>query len=407
MRTWILALVALVPGLAAAADWPQYLGPHRTGVSDETGFVKGWTSGPVERWRVPVGRGYGSVAVVEGVVYVLRNGAEAEQLVALDAATGAERWSTDVGKPFDNGRGYAGTRSTPTVVGDTIVVLTGWGDLHAIDRATGAKRWSSSLTDDHAGAVPAWGYAVSPLVEDGKVYLQTGSSTGDGLVALDVATGAKVWGSGQFGAGYASPIHATLDGTDQIVFFVAYGVVGASPADGSILWKHPWPTDYDVNAATPVVLGSNRLFIASAYGVGGAALLVTEGKAVELWDTKRMKNKVSTSILVDRHLYGFNESRLTCLDATKGDEVWAAPGYGRGVLMAVDDHLLVQSEDCAHTLVKATKKGHVPVGETRRFLKGEMECWAAPALSDGMLYVRDHDELVAVEVRPVGPSPEG
>src|SRR5690606_34405346 len=129
---------------------------------------------------------------------------------------------------------------------------------------------------------------------------------------------------------YAAPIRAELGGVDQVVFFTGKAAVGVRPASGDVVWSHPWSTEYDVNAAAPVVLGSNRLLLSSGYGVGAAAFLVDEGSVVELWRTKRMKNRMATSVLHDGHLYGFNEERLTCLDVRTGEEKWSQLGWGRG-----------------------------------------------------------------------------
>ncbi|MCB9681690.1 MAG: PQQ-like beta-propeller repeat protein [Alphaproteobacteria bacterium] len=398
-----LALLALCTA-AVAGDWPGYLGPHRTGVSDEAGVVSGWKDGTRVLWRAPLGPGYASVAVVGGVVYAMTSTAEEDQVVALDAATGREKWRARVGPYFKDVQGFDGSRATPTVVGDRVVALGGHGGLVVLDRDSGARVWAVDIVNTLGGQMPRWGFSASPLVDDGKVYLSTGGGDKDGIVALSLADGSVVWKRPtEGGAGYASPIRATLGGVDQIVFFTGYGPVGASPADGTVLWKHPWVTNYEVNAATPVVLGSNRLFVASGYGVGGAALLIDESAHVsELWRTKKMKNKTSTSILLDGTLYGFNESRLTALDANTGEERWSDESYGRGTLIAAEKHLLVLAEDCTASLLEPTPTGPKAVGAPVKVLE-HGPCWTTPALAGGVLYVRDGTEVVAVEVRPVGP----
>lgn len=407
MRTVVgAAWLALgVPALAWGGDWPQWFGPARDGQSDETGIGAGWADGVRELWRVPIGPGYASVAVADGAVAAMTTRGDEEQLLLLDAATGAERWRSRVGGAYIDGMSYHGPRATPTIVGDRIVALGGNGGLVAVSRATGERLWAVDVVKTYGGERPQWGFSGSPLVHGGRVYLTTGSEAGKGLVAVDLQTGAPVWAAGSFPAGYSSPIHATLGGVEQIVFFTGEAAVGARPTDGSVLWSHPWPTNYDVNAATPLVVGSNRLFIASGYGVGAAMLLVDDAQQVtELWRTKKMKNKTSTSVLVDGTLYGFNEETLTAMDATTGDVRWTAADYGRGTLLHADGHLVVLDDQCVLHGVKADPKAHKPVGGTFKVGAGS-PCWTAPALAHGVVYARDGADLVAVEVRTVGPAP--
>lgn len=406
MRRWIACLAMVGWSASAMADeWPQWLGKNRDGHSAETGIVDGWKKGPRQLWQADVGPGYASVAVSEGIVYAMTAKDGEDQLVAYDAASGKERWRTRVGPFYKDSMSYDGPRATPTVVGDKIVAMGGYGGVGVYKKATGERVWAVDVVRTFDGARPKWGFSGSPLVSEGKIYLTTGSQSGKAMVALSVEDGSEVWAQGSAVAGYSSPIRATLAGKDQIVFFTGTGAIGVVPDSGQAIWNYPWKTDYDVNAATPIVLGSNRLFVASGYGVGGAALLIPDsGKASELWFTKRMKNKLATSVVLDGTLYGFNESRLTALDATDGKEAWGEGSYGKGTLIEAEGHLIVVHEDCSVSLVQATPRTHRVVGKTLEpFSEGP--CWTAPSLADGVLYVRGAGKLVALEVRKPGPTP--
>lgn len=401
--TWVLGGM-LVAGSAFAADWPQWYGPARDGRSAETGIVEGWLKGPKELWRTAIGPGYASVAVAEGVVYAMTSKDAEEQVAAFDAVTGAERWRSRVGPFYEDGMGYDGPRATPTVAGDRIIAMGGYGGVVAVNRATGERLWAVDTVKTLGGVMPQWGFSGSPLVSGDKVYVATGGQAENGLVALKLSDGTAAWKSGSFGAGYSSPVRGTVAGKDQLVFFTGLGAVGADPETGKVHFTYPWKTNYEVNAATPLLVGSRRIFVASAYGVGGAMLEVADdGKVSELWRTRKMKNKTSTSVLHEGHLYGFNESTLTCLDAATGEERWAAEGYGRGSVILAEGHLVVVSEQCAISLVKATPKGHEPVGKSLQTLT-TAPCWTAPALAAGVLYARDGKDLVAIEIKPFGPT---
>src|SRR5437899_10771076 len=55
------------PNNAQPGDWPQWRGPHRDGVSDETALLADWpTEGPKVLWRADCGEGFSSVSVARG-----------------------------------------------------------------------------------------------------------------------------------------------------------------------------------------------------------------------------------------------------------------------------------------------------------------------------------------------------
>lgn len=403
MRTsWALGTGLLVcAGPASAEDWPQYLGPTHDGVTTEVGLAEGVARGPRELWRRPLGKAYSGLAVVDGVVYTAALEADGEWLVALGAANGAERWRLRLG-PAPENAGYPGPRATPTVVGDVVVALSSGGLLHAVGRTDGRSRWSVDLVSTLGGVPPTWGYSASPYVADGKIYVAVGGAQA-GLVAFSLHDGAVVWRHPGFQPAYATPISAELGGVPQVVFFAAEGVVGLRPADGGLVWQYPWTTNYGVNASTPVVLGSDRIFVGSGYGVGGAALVVTAPKAVELWRSKSMKTKTTTAVVYEGHLYGFNEDQLSCVNVRDGSVCWSLSGYGRGSLLRAGDTLLVLDEQCRLGVVAADPSAARVLVEPKAVLS-HGPCWTAPSVSNGVLYARDLAEVVALELRGYGPS---
>lgn len=385
---------------ALAESWPNFLGPTRDGVVRETGLVDGLARGPRELWRRPLGRGYSGIAVAGGGAYTMAMDGERELVVALSTASGVDLWRTALGGAPDNA-GYPGPRATPSVVGDVVVALSSGGVLAALDRTTGAIRWKVDLVAQLGGSVPTWGYSGSPYVEDGRVLVAAGGSAG--LVALSLADGSVMWKRPGFDAAYATPRPAELDGVQQVLFFAAEGVVGLRPTDGSLVWQHPWTTNYDVNAATPVVVGSDRVFVASGYGVGGAALLVNGSSAIELWRTKAMRNKLATSVVSDGHLYGFNEDQLTCVRVLDGTTTWSQSGYSAGTVTVVEGKLLVLDGQGRLTVVAGDPAAHRVVVPSRPLLSSG-PVWTAPSIADGVLYARDTAEVVALELRGYGPA---
>jgi outer membrane protein assembly factor BamB len=377
-----------------AADWPQFLGPTRDGVSVETGIVNDWLSTPPRvRWRARLGYGYASVAVAGGTIYTAFADASGDHVRALAAADGRTLWTARIDAPWIDPGGYSGPRTTPTVLSDRVLAASAAGKLVALDRNNGQPLWRVDLVSDLGGGRPSWGYSGSPLVEGGRVHVDVGGSAG--VVALDVRDGRTVWTRPGTTAGYASPILTKLGGRTQVVHFTATGPLGVAPDTGALLWSLPWRTSYDVNAATPLVLPGDRLFIASGYGVGGAMFRVG-ASPVELWRSKSMKNRMATSVQLGDRLLGFNEDRFAAVDLSNGAVAWEATGYGRGSLITVEGHALVYGEDCRlHLVADGTNAPNV-----RATWSGDLSgpCWTSPALANGTVYLRDADELVALDL---------
>ena len=160
-------------------------------------------------------------------------------------------------------------------------------------------------------------------------------------------------------------------------------------------WKHPWKTSWDVNAAMPVLVAPKTVFIASGYDTGAALFKISKNGAEEIWRTRDMKNQFSTSVLHDGHLYGFNNKILQCIDAKTGKLKWKARDLGHGSLIYADGNLIVMGEQGQLALVEATPEAYREKSQFRMF-KGKT--WTMPTLADGVLYVRDEHELVALDV---------
>ncbi|MEZ4265697.1 MAG: PQQ-binding-like beta-propeller repeat protein [Myxococcota bacterium] len=405
---FVLALGAICGAFVAmsgahAADWPQWLGPSRDGRSAETGLRQSFpASGPPIVWKRPLGAGFSGISVVGTRLTTMTADADHEFVVALDTASGRELWRAKVGDRFGDRMGGDGPRSTPTVDGDRVIALGAKGRLVALDAASGRPLWSVDLTADLDGSAPKWGYSASPLVHRGRVFVDVGGSQGRGLAAFDRRDGRVLWSAEDDRAGYSSPILIQPMGIEQIVFFTGRRIVSVSPDAGVAFWSMPWKTSHDVNAATPLLLGSDRLFISSAYGTGAAMLKVARAGdrlvAQELWKSTAMRNKMTTSVVHGGHIYGFSESTLTCVDAKNGEVAWEKDGYGRGTLLLADGRLWALSEECELVVVSASPARYSELG--RWPLLGE-RCWTVPSMAGGRLYVRDEVTIASFDLRPV------
>lgn len=406
-NTRVLLPVLIVLALAhqalaqSAANWPQWRGPNRDGISTETGLLKQWPAeGPPLVWKASgAGGGYSSFSVANGKLYTMGLRGDREFVVAFDVASGKEAWSTPHGSAFRNDRGD-GPRGTPTVDGDRVYALGGSGDLTAFNAGTGKIVWSKNVLKEFGGSNITWGISESPLVLGNKVLVNAGGP-GASIVALNKADGKLIWKSQSDKAGYSSAIPMELNGTTQVVFFTAERAVGLDAKDGRLLWEYGKPSNNVANVATPISRG-NRVFISSDYGTGGGVVEIkADNKAQEIWFTKDMRNHHSSSVLIGDYLYGFSSSILTAMRFDTGEIAWRDRSVGKGALVFADGHLYCFSEKGVVGLVEATPTGYKEKGRFS-IAQGNLPTWTHPVVVGGRLYIRDQDTIYAYDVRAKG-----
>lgn len=386
---------------ATKGEWPQWLGPHRNGISLETGLLKSWpATGPKIQWRIPLGDGYSGVAISKGKVFTLFSQGDNEFIVCLEAKTGKEIWRVRSDSTYKDVNGN-GPRSTPTIHGDVVYALSAHGKLYALQTKNGGNIWSSNLREAFDGVGPSEGagYGTSPLIEEDMLLVETGSNNGKAFVALNKKNGRTIWQAESDSAAFASPVAITVNGMRQIVFFSAEGAVAVSPQDGKSYWRLPWKTSYNVNAATPLFVPPDKIFISSGYETGATLLRIKTGAAstgVEaIWKSKAMQNIYTSSVLLGEYLYGFDKGTLKCIEANTGVEKWKQRGFGVGTLIYADGHLIVLSDKGKLALVEAIPTEYKEKASAE-ILTGRSI--TVPALANGKLYLRNMKELVCVDL---------
>jgi outer membrane protein assembly factor BamB len=296
-----------------AADWPQWQGPDRSRISKETGLLKVWPAdGPPVVWTATgLGSGYGSMAIAGGRVYVQAAIGKNSGVIALNRTDGKVVWSKAVGPAQGNQQG-GGPRSTPTIDGDRLYVLTESGDLACLGIDGGTTMWQRNILRDFRGQQIQWLISESPLVDGPHVVVYPGGR-GAGMVKLDKMTGATVWTSRDLSdpAGYSSVIAADVGGVRTYMTFTASAGVGVRASDGKLLFRYGNAAHQVANIATPV-FSNNKVFFTSAYGTGGGLVDLTaqdgEVKARQAYFTRDMRNHHGGVVLVDGYLYGFSDA---------------------------------------------------------------------------------------------------
>lgn len=398
-RFGLLLLAAwLAPAAARADDWPQWRGPNRDGISRETGWRADWPAeGPKKLWEADVGVGFSSMSVSNGRIFTMGNVNETDAISCFDAETGKLLWKHEYPCSSKDPNGYPGPRCTPTVDGDRVYAVSRHGHFFCLDAATGKVIWSKDFAKDFGAVSPKWGFAGSPLIEKDWVLCEVNATNGASVVAFNKRTGEVVWKNGRERAGYSSLVAFNLEGERCLAHFCADQFVLRRMADGSELWRIPWPTSYGVNAVTPLI-AADKLFLSSGYGFGCALFKISLKGPTELWRNKNMRNHINSCVLLGQHLYGYDEGELRCLDWNNGEAKWSTRDYGKGSLIAADGKLILYGQRGQLGLAAANGDAYKPLAQFQAV--GGKDTWAPPVLANGRIYVRSLDKLAAFDVRP-------
>jgi outer membrane protein assembly factor BamB len=394
---WLTALLlgVFLSECCQAGDWPQILGPRRSGeASDELPIAKWPASGPKVLWTRPLGQGYAGPAVVGTRVIVFHRVESAERVEAFDAATGKSAWTADFEASYGGGvNPDSGPRCVPLVHRGYVYVFGAAGDVHCVELASGKKRWTRAAYQDFDGREGYFGAGSTPIVADGKLIVNIGGD-GAGLVAFDLKTGATAWKATDEGASYSSPTSATIDGTEHVVFLTRLNTVSIDPANGDVRFRFPFgKRGTTVNGATPLLLG-DRVFVSSSYGVGANLSKFTATTAKKIWaNDESMSSQYSTCVHREGYLYGahgredYRNGELRCIAVDTGKIKWKEPGFGVAHTILVRDQLLLLGIDGKLRLAEANPARYQELATAQ---VSSNVTRALPALSNGKLYVRDN-----------------
>lgn len=387
---------AFCPGRLSAADWPCWRGPSRNGISPETGLNWSWgATGPGVLWKAAVGKGFSSFAVAGGRVCTLGNRDNVDTVFCWDAETGSELWRHPYPCPLDPLSYEGGPSATPAVDGDRLYTLSKSGQVFCLEVTTGKVVWSRTFeapTRTKEDYRVWWGFAGSPLVLPDRLILAIGST---GL-ALDKLTGRTLWESGSGRPGYSSPVPFSRGQQSCLAFASGHEVVAADTQNGNVLWRLPWRTTWDQNAADVIIEGG-RLLVSSGHGVGCALFEITSDRPSEVWRNANLRNEIGSSVRWQGYIYGYDFRQLRCLDWRSGQVAWAAPESRLGTVILADGMVLALEETGRLVVARANPEAFQPVAQAQ-VLSGR--CWTAPALAAGRLFVRNAGgDVVCLDLR--------
>jgi len=388
-------ITAVVTNCALAQDWPQWRGPNRDGKATAFNAPKTWPKELAQKWKVTVGKGDATPALVGDKVFVFARDDAGETTLCLDAATGKEIWRDKYAaqaatEPMGQ---HPGPRSSPTVANGKVITYGVRGTLSCLDSATGKVLWRK---DDFSGTWPRFFTASSPMVSEGLVIAQLGGEEKGGMVAYDLTNGEQKWKWAEDGSAYASPDLLTVGGTKMIVALTSKRIVGIGVADGKLLWEAAFaPQGRAYNAATPIV--DSQTVICAGSGRGTKALKVEKSSdgfaAKELWSNPENAVQFNSPVLKNGQIYGLSQKGdLFCLDAQAGKTLWTAPLGGKdfGSIVDAGSVLLALTSQGDLTVFEPSDKEYKKIAS---YKVADAATFAYPVPSATRLYVKDKEAL--------------
>lgn len=397
LRTSPLMAAVLFLAAAPAQDWPQWRGPGRDGKVAGFTVPAAWPKELPRKWKVTVGTGDSTPALVGGRLYVFARQGEEEVTLCLDAADGKELWKDKVPAPAVTGPAsrHPGPRSSPAVGGGKVVTLGVGGVLTCLHASDGRVAWRR---DEYPKAVPRFFTSSSPLIAEDLVYAQLGGQGRGGLIAFDLATGEPRWRWEGEPPEYSSPVLMTAEGVRQIVMLTEKSLVGVDVSNGKLLWQVPFvPQGRAYNAATPIVDGSTVILTGSGRGTR-AVKVEKQGDGFttrELWANTDLACQFNTPVLKDGRLFGFSDrNNLFCIDARTGKTAWVdSAAHGRGgfaALLDAGEVLLALPSTSELIVLKPDDKEAVTLA---RIKIADTPTYAHPVVAGNRIYMKDQESL--------------
>lgn len=416
-RIAALTLPLLLVAFVKAEDWPQFRGPNRDGVWNETGILKTFPAGGLKiRWRVPVGPGWSSPVVARGRVFLTDSRYEKprawERIQCFEETTGKRLWihAYEVTYPDwafipEHGGGPA---ATPIVEAGKVYVLGRSGQTYCFDARNGRVIWKKLLGKEYE--IGELSCRSSPLIEGNLLILLTGAKPGACVLALDKKTGKEVWKALDEPVSNSSPLVIVAGGKRQLIVWTSVSVASLNPATGETYWREPMVTSNNDSIPTPVVQ-KNRLLISGLMleldnNLPDAKVLWPETLA----PSKRLLSNTSTAVLRGDHVFSAKSNgELVCLDAGTGKKVWGATnvtGLKTGAsihLTPNGDSAFLFTDEGNLILSRLTSDGcreisRVHLLEPTSFLGAQKFAWAPPSFANHHVFARNDEELVCASL---------
>jgi len=393
----------LAPAVPRA--FPHFLGPHADLSIRGIRLQPDWeTHPPALLWRQPVGPAWSGFVVSNGLAFTQEQDGDQESVCALDLLTGNRVWEQRHPGRYATTIAGEGPRSSPTLANGRLFTLGATGTLSAFSPTNGTLLWRVSLTELANSRVPEWGFASAPLVVSNQVIVLAGGPKP--VRSFDVATGNPLWASGDAGSNYGSVSLVEIHGTPQLLFFGSRSINALDPADGRILWKHPFGTGMPL-VAHPILIPPNRIVVSAGYGVGAELIELSRTNATDwvtqsVWASKRLKAKFANPVRLGDALYGLDDGILAGIRLESGESLWKEGRWGHGQGLLIDDLHLLMAESGELVLLQPTPTGP---NLRSRFPVFTAKTWNPIALAGDLLLVRNDREAACLRLATLPAKP--
>ena len=405
--------LALVATALPAEQWSQYRGPARDGQATMLEVPETWPESLRQVWKVEVGEGHASPVVSGDRIYLMTRQGDDEVVMALDLASGRTLWTKSYPTPYDAHsaalRFGKGPRSTPVVAENTVCVLGVDARFSCHDVEDGRELWVRDFSDKSAPTKTFCGSSISPLIDDGVVFVHLGDDHAGRFFAADLRTGEELWGWEGQGPGYASPFLLEIEGKRQLITFATTDLLSFDPASGEVLWSRPYPDKWRENIVTPLVIGER--IVISDFENGTLSLWpkkTTDGWQVEdHWHNTELTQRMATPVTDGEVMFGFSDRRkgqLFVLEPATGSVLWEGEGRegDNAVLAMAGDYLLVTDTEA---VLRVLRWDGEALAEVQRYEIADSATWAEPGWLDDGLLVKDVRHLSRLALA-TPPSPE-
>jgi outer membrane protein assembly factor BamB len=419
----LLSFLSIVSGLlwvsanAHATDWPQFRGPNRDGVWNETGLLETFPKDGLKFcWKHELGGGFSSPVVANGRVLVsdveLVKPSAYERIHCFDEKNGKVQWvfrypENYLEWTYVPERG-AGPTATPIVEHDRVYVLGAYGHVHCLDVRTGSVIWEKHI--GHEYEVAEMACRPSPLIEGSLLIVFTGARPGASVLALNKETGKEVWKALDDHVSDSTPIVITLAGKRQLIVWSDDSIASLDLANGHTNWREPITTSNNDSVATPLFQG-NRLLVSGLMlelraEPPGAKFLWPENRV----PSKRLLSNTSTAVWQGEYIYSARTSgALVCLNAATGEEVWRTNSVttqrngaainitpqGNGYFLFTDEGNLIRAQ-LSPAGYQEISRAHLI--DPQWPFNGAKFVYAPPAFANRHVFARSETEIVCASL---------
>lgn len=408
LTTTITLFLLTVIAFAQPAQWR---GPQRDGKFTDTGLMKKWPDGgPQLLLKVEgIGKGYSSVVATDQ--YLFATGM-IDTLDYLSCITpeGVLKWKVPYGRSWV--KSFPDTRSTPTIEGDRIYVVSGTGELVCMNVSDGSIKWKVNVDKDYKSEWHIWGVSESPLIVDDKVICTPGGSQ-TSVVAFDKMTGKLLWQSESVGGprSYVSPIIYEYKQFRYILAATGTHLVAVEPATGKVAWTFKywdgakWDQPGLIWANTPTYKGRD-IFISKGYDYRNVMVQMSEdGKsATEKWSNMTLDNHHHGLIEKDGYIYGSNwesnsKGKWVCMNWETGEVKYESDWINKGALIYADGMFYAMEEKSGTVGLINPKTDSFEVVSSFKLNGGTGPFWSHPFIANGKMYLRHGDVLFVYNIK--------